>query len=67
MELKIEYVDLGQLRPYQNNAKIHTRAQIEQIKKSIKELGMNDPIAIWKNDEIIEGHGRFQASRNSFG
>ena len=55
MELKIEYVDLGQLRPYQNNAKIHTRAQIEQIKKSIKELGMNDPIAIWKNDEIIEG------------
>lgn len=61
MELKIEYVDLDQLRPYKNNAKIHTRAQIEQIKKSIKELGMNDPIAIWKNDEIIEGHGRFQA------
>lgn len=61
MELKIEYVDLDQLRPYKNNAKIHTRAQIEQIKKSIKELGMNDPIAIWKNDEIIEGHGRLIA------
>lgn len=61
MELKIEYVDLDQLRPYKNNAKIHTAEQIEQIKKSIAEFGMNDPIAVWKNNEIIEGHGRLEA------
>jgi ParB-like chromosome segregation protein Spo0J len=61
MELKIEYVDIGTLQTYANNAKIHTAEQIEQIKKSIEEFGMNDPIAVWKNNEIIEGHGRLIA------
>lgn len=61
MELKIEYVDIGDLKTYANNAKIHTAEQIEQIKKSIEEFGMNDPIAVWKNNEIIEGHGRLIA------
>lgn len=60
-ELSIEYVDISELQTYANNAKIHTAEQIEQIKKSIKEFGMNDPIAIWKNNEIIEGHGRLIA------
>ena len=61
MELKIEYVSKEELKPYANNAKIHTEEQIEQIKKSIKEFGFNDPIAIWKNNEVIEGHGRLLA------
>ena len=61
MKLKIEYVSKEELKPYANNAKIHTEEQIEQIKKSIKEFGFNDPIAIWKNNEVIEGHGRLLA------
>lgn len=61
MKLKVEYMDTNDLKPYANNAKIHTAEQIEQIKKSIQEFGMNDPIAIWKNNEIIEGHGRLIA------
>ena len=61
MKLKIEYMNTDELKPYANNAKIHTAEQIEQIKASIKEFGMNDPIAIWKNNEIIEGHGRLIA------
>ena len=61
MKLKIEYMSTADLKPYNNNAKIHTAEQIEQIKKSIQEFGMNDPIAIWKNNEIIEGHGRLIA------
>lgn len=61
MELKLEYVDIDELVPYLNNAKIHTAEQIEQIKKSIEEFGMNDPIAVWKDNEIIEGHGRLIA------
>lgn len=60
-ELKIEYLPIGELVTYANNAKIHTAEQIEQIKKSIQEFSMNDPIAIWKNNEIIEGHGRLLA------
>ena len=61
MELKIEYVNKEDLKPYANNAKIHTAEQIEQIKKSIKQFGFNDPIAVWHDDEIIEGHGRLLA------
>lgn len=58
--LKIEYVDINSIKPYENNAKEHPREQIEQIKKSIQEFGNNDPIAVW-NNEIVEGHGRYEA------
>lgn len=60
-KLKIEYVKKEDLKPYINNAKIHTDEQIDQIKKSIMELGFNDPIAVWHENEIIEGHGRLLA------
>lgn len=41
-KLKIEYMSTADLKPYANNAKIHTAEQIEQIKRSILEFGMND-------------------------
>ncbi len=57
VKLKIE-----ELKPYQNNAKIHTQEQVQQIKDSIEKFGNNDPIAIWGNKNIIvEGHGRYTA------
>ena len=59
-KLKIEYVKIDSIKPYLNNAKLHPAEQIEQIKKSIEQFGMNDPIGIWK-DEIVEGHGRLLA------
>ena len=61
-KLKIEYVDIESIKPYKNNAKLHPKEQIEQIKKSIKLFGMNDPIGIW-HDEIVEGHGRLIACK----
>lgn len=61
MKLKIEYVKKEDLKPYVNNAKIHTAEQVEQIKKSIKEFGFNDPVAVWHDNEVIEGHGRLMA------
>lgn len=60
-KLEVEYIETGQLVPYANNAKIHTEAQVDQIARSIEEFGMNDPIAVWKDNEIIEGHGRLLA------
>ena len=59
--LQIEYVSKSELKPYVNNAKVHTGEQVEQIKRSIKEFGFNDPIAVWHENEIIEGHGRLLA------
>ena len=64
MKLKVEYYPIDSIKPYENNAKIHTEEQIEQIKKSIEQFGMNDPIAIWSEDNIIiEGHGRLMACK----
>lgn len=60
--MKIEKIDINKIKPYEKNAKIHTPEQIEQIKKSIQEFGMNDPIAVWGKDNlIVEGHGRLEA------
>lgn len=59
--LHIETVDINNLIPYANNAKKHPQKQIDKIKKSIKEFGFNDPIAIDENNMIIEGHGRYEA------
>ena len=61
-KLKIEYVNINSIKPYKNNAKLHPKEQIEQIKKSIEQFGMDDPIGIWK-DEIVEGHGRLIACK----
>jgi ParB-like chromosome segregation protein Spo0J len=58
--LKIEYVDIDSIKPYENNTRLHSNEQIEQIKSSIEEFGNNDPIGVW-HDEIVEGHGRYQA------
>lgn len=60
-QLKIEYVDKELLKPYANNAKVHSADQIEQIKNSIRQFSFNDPIAVWHDNVIIEGHGRLLA------
>lgn len=62
MKLKIEYVKTAELKAYANNAKEHPAEQVEQIKKSISMFGFNDPIAVWHNNEVIEGHGRLIAA-----
>lgn len=60
--MEIIKLKIDDIKPYEKNAKIHTDEQIEQIKKSIEQFGMNDPIGIWGKDNIIvEGHGRLEA------
>ena len=54
-------MNIDEIIPYENNAKLHPQEQIDQIKQSILEFGNNDPIAIDKNNVIIEGHGRLLA------
>ena len=61
--LKIETIPIGELNPYENNAKLHPQEQIDQIVRSMREFGNNDPIAIDENNRIIEGHGRLLALR----
>lgn len=63
-ELKIEYLPVDSLTPYEGNARKHAPEDIESIKISIQNDGFNDPIGIWGKDNIIvEGHGRQIAAR----
>ena len=60
--LQVEYVPIDDIKPYQRNAKQHPAEQIQQIKNSILEFGMKDPIGVWHNT-VVEGHGRLQACK----
>lgn len=61
-DLKIEYIPLGELKPYEKNARLHTETDVAAIVNSIQEFGMIDPIGIWSDKNIIvEGHGRLMA------
>ena len=55
---------ISDLIPYENNPKIHTDRQIEQIAKSIElTKGLRQPIVIDKNNVIVCGHGRYMAAK----
>lgn len=60
--LQVEYIDVSKLKPYKNNARKHQKEDVEFIKNSIQQFGMNDPIGVWGKDNlIVEGHGRLLA------
>lgn len=63
-ELKIEYLPVGDLKPYSRNARKHKDEDVGAIVASIKEFGFDDPIGIWSDKNIIvEGHGRLMAAK----
>lgn len=63
MELKIEYLPVKALKPYEKNTRKHQKKDIDNIARSIEKFGMNDPIGIWKDNIIVEGHGRLLACK----
>lgn len=61
-EIQIEYLPITELTPYSKNARSHSKEDINEIATSIKKYGMNDPIGIWgEKNIIVEGHGRMLA------
>ena len=64
MELKIEYLAVNKLNPYEKNTRKHEKKDVDNIAKSIEKYGMCDAIGIWGNENIIvEGHGRLMACK----
>lgn len=61
---KIENINIQDLKVYEQNPKIHSDAQINQISNSIKEWGWTIPILIDEENVIIAGHGRYLAALN---
>ena len=61
--MKIENVKIGDIKPYEKNAKAHPKKQIQQIADSIKAFGWAQPIVLDKKNVIIVGHGRYEAAK----
>ena len=59
--MKTKKINIEELKPYVNNAKLHPTNQIEQLKKSINDYGYVAPIIVDNDYNIIAGHGRYQA------
>lgn len=59
----LRQVPVNQLKPYQANAKIHGKEQVEKLKASIKEFGFLSPCLIDRENNIIAGHGRVEAAK----
>lgn len=52
--MNVEYIPVGQLKPYEKNARKHAEYDVGQIAESIERYGFNDPIGIWGKDNIYE-------------
>lgn len=53
--------DPCELKPFPNNPKIHTPAQIDAIEANIREFGFDQPDLVDEDDFILKGHGRHLA------
>ena len=62
-DLKVEYRDLKALKPYDRNARTHSKKQIRQIADSIERFGWTNPVLIDGQDQIVAGHGRVAAAK----
>ena len=61
--MKIIRKQLAEITPYANNAKKHSRQQINNVAESIKQYGFVQPIVIDRNGVIVIGHCRALAAQ----
>ena len=63
MTTRLELRPIETLKPYANNARTHSPAQIKQLRKSLQEFGFVSPVLITDAGDVIAGHGRIEAAR----
>lgn len=56
LNLKIE-----ELKPYEKNARVHPKKQVDLLCKNIERFGFTTPVLIDEKNNIIAGHGRLLA------
>ncbi|MCT2539961.1 site-specific DNA-methyltransferase [Sedimentimonas flavescens] len=59
----ITHLPITALKPYERNARTHNDKQVDLIARSIREFGFNNPILIDGAQNIVAGHGRFEAAK----
>ena len=63
MTERLERRKISELIPYANNARTHSPAQIELLRRSLREFGFVSPVLIDAAGNVIAGHGRIEAAR----
>lgn len=63
-DLKVSYLPISSISPYDSNPRIHRSCQVQQIAESIKEFDFNNPILVDEKDVVIAGHGRLLAAEH---
>lgn len=62
-QLRVEYWPLERLKPYTQNPRTHSPAQVNRLVASILEFGFTNPILVDSRSGIVAGHGRLLAGR----
>jgi hypothetical protein len=60
---KLEYLPPAALRPWERNARTHSKKQLKQIATSIETFGFTNPVLIDRDNVILAGHGRVEAAK----
>ena len=60
---EMNLVDVDKLIPYVNNARTHSKEQINKLRASIREFGFINPVIIDRDFNVIAGHGRILAAK----
>ncbi len=63
MAARIALRPVDELRAHPGNARLHSAAQIEQIKASLLAFGFTNPLLVDADGVLIAGHGRLAAAQ----
>lgn len=56
-------IKIDDLVPYANNARTHSKEQINKLRGSLREFGFINPVIIDQDNGVLAGHGRLEAAR----
>jgi DNA modification methylase len=60
---RLTHVAVADLIPNPSNPRIHKIAQVRALARSIEAFGFNTPILVDKRNQIVAGHGRWEAAK----
>lgn len=63
--MKIERLNIADLRPAEKNTRIHNRKQIEELVRSFRMFGQIRPVIIDENNVIWCGNGFYEAAKQA--
>ena len=61
--MRLQQIAISQIKPSSRNSRTHSAKQIRQIADSIVAFGFTNPLLVSEDNELIAGHGRYEAAK----